>query len=232
MSSPRRFSEVSGFVLAGGASRRMGMDKARLPVGSERMVDRQIRLLRALCRSVAIIGPPDRFPQAGIPVYEDEIPGQGPLGGLYTGLCKARTEFSLFLSCDMPLMDARFLRYLCQQALVSQASATVPPPGTKGVYPLCAVLRRGVRSTVRASLAMGQKRVGRFFAKVRRRTISKAEFARAGFSPRIFYNANTPEDYEKVRRQFEAPRHLTVAAEREQWIYAPTPGRERLGSAI
>ena len=204
MSRPRRFSEVSGFVLAGGASRRMGFDKARLPLGAESMVDRQIRLLRAICRSVSIIGPPDRFPDAGIQVYEDEIPGQGPLGGIHTGLRRARTEFSLFLSCDMPLMDARFLRYLCEQALVSRASATVPPPWAKGVYPLCAVLRRRVLATVRSSLALGQNQVGRFFKKVQRRTISKAEFARAGFSPRIFYNANTPEEYEKVRRQFEA----------------------------
>jgi hypothetical protein len=79
---------------------------------------------------------------------------------------------------------------------------------------------------------MGQKRVGRFFAKAQRRSISKAEFARAGFSPRIFYNANTPEDYESVRRQFEAARQPTVVAEGKQWISAPTPGRERLGSAI
>jgi molybdopterin-guanine dinucleotide biosynthesis protein A len=204
MSRLRRFSEVSGFVLAGGASRRMGFDKARLPLGSESMVDRQIRSLRAICRSVSIIGPPDRFPDAGVPVYEDDIPGKGPLGGIHTGLRRARTDFSLFLSCDMPLMDARFLRYLCEQALVSRASATVPPPWAKGVYPLCAVLRRRVLSTVRSSLSLGQNQVGRFFKKVQRRTISKAEFTHAGFSPRIFYNANTPEEYEKVRRQIEA----------------------------
>ena len=180
----------------------MGMDKARLPVGSERMVDRQIRLLRALCRTVAIIGPPDKFPDAGIPVYEDEIPGQGPLGGLYTGLCKARTEFSLFLSCDMPLMEERFLRYLCEQALASRASATVPPPWKRGRYPLCAVLRRRALSRVRSCLASGQNQVGRIFSSSQRRTISKAEFARAGFSPRIFCNLNTPEEYERMRQQW------------------------------
>jgi molybdopterin-guanine dinucleotide biosynthesis protein A len=48
---------------------------------------------------------------------------------------------------------------------------------------------------------LGQNKVGRFFNKVQRRTISKAEFAQAGFSPRIFFNANTPEEYEKVRQQ-------------------------------
>ena len=202
MSGPRRFSEVSGFVLAGGPSRRMGFDKTRLPLGSERMVDRQIRLLRAICRSVSIIGPPDRFADTGIRVYEDEIPGKGPLGGIHTGLRRARTEFSLFLSCDMPLMEERFLRYLCEQALASRASATVPPPWRKGRYPLCAVLRRCALSRVRSCLALGQNQVGRFFSSSQRRTISKAEFARAGFSPRIFCNLNTPEEYERMRQQW------------------------------
>jgi len=232
MSSPRRFSEVSGFILAGGASRRMGIDKAKLLLGSESMVDRQIRLLRSFCGSVVIVGPPERFPDVDIQVYEDEIPGQGPLGGLHTGLRRARTEFSLFLSCDMPLMDVRFLRYLCRQAIVSRAPATVPSPGGKGAYPLCMVLRRSVLSTLRASLAMGQNRVGRFLKKVRRRTITRAEFARAGFSPRIFYNANTPEDYEKVRQQFEAIYRPTFVAERKPLIYAPAPGRERAHSEV
>jgi molybdopterin-guanine dinucleotide biosynthesis protein A len=191
----------------------MGFNKARLPLGSESMVDRQIRLLRAICRSVSIIGPPDRFPDAGIQVYEDEIPGQGPLGGIHTGLHRARTEFSLFLGCDMPLMDARFLRYLCEQALVSRASATLPPPWAKGLHPLCAVIRRRVLSTVRSSLTLGQNQVSRFLEKVQRRTISKAEFARAGFSLHIFYNANTPEEYEKVRRQLEVHSNQTVVAE-------------------
>jgi len=210
----------------------MGIDKARLLLGSESMVNRQIHLLRSLCRSVAIVGPLARFPDPGVQVYEDEIAGQGPLGGLYTGLRRARTEFSLFLSCDMPLMDAGFLRYLCRQALASRAAAIVPPPGAKGAYPLCMVLRRGVLSALCASLALGQNRVGRFLKKVRRRTITGVEFARAGFSPQIFYNANTPEDYEKVRRQFEALHQPAVVAERKPWIYAPTAGREQVHSAV
>jgi molybdopterin-guanine dinucleotide biosynthesis protein A len=204
MSGRRRFIEVSGFVVAGGESRRMGLDKGGLPFGRERMIERQIRLLRATCRSVSMIGPPYRFADAGVQIYEDEIPGKGPLGGIYTGLRRARTEFSLFLSCDMPFMEARFLRYLCEQALASPASATVPPPCGKGHYPLCVVLRRRVALRVRSCLASGRNQVGRFLSLCRPRTLSKAEFARAGFSPRIFCNLNTREEYEKARKQFEA----------------------------
>ena len=204
MSGRRRFSEVSGFVLAGGQSRRMGLDKARLRFGSERLVERQIRLLHAICHSVSIIGPPDRFADAGVQVYEDEIPGKGPLGGIYTGLQRARTEFSLFLSCDLPFTEARFLRYLCEQALASRALATVPPPWGKGRYPLCAILRRRVLLRIRSYLASGQNQVGRFLLNCQPRTISMAESARAGFFPRIFCNLNTREEYEMARQQFEA----------------------------
>ncbi len=200
MTGPHRFSEVSGFILAGGASRRMGIDKTQLPVGRERIVDRQIRLLRFVCASVSILGPRDKFADAAIQVFEDEVRGQGPLGGIYTGLRKSRSEFSLFVSCDMPLMEVRFLRYLCKQALASRALATLPPPTAKRRYPLCAVLRRRALWRVRHCLASGQTQVGLFFSRCPQRTISKAEFARAGFSPRIFYNVNTPEEYERLQQ--------------------------------
>jgi len=199
MSRQRRFSQVSGFILAGGTGRRMGFDKAHLPLGSESLLDRQIRLLRSVCRSVAILGPAARFANAGIPVYEDEISGRGPLGGICTGLRRARTELSLFLGCDMPLMEVRFLRYLCEQALESRVLATIPPPWEKGRYPLCAVLRRCALVMINSCLGSGRNQVGRFLARVPHRAISKAEFARQGFSTRIFCNLNTPEDYERVK---------------------------------
>jgi len=197
-----RFSAVTGFILAGGASRRMGTDKACLTFGPERVVDRQIRLLRAVCRTVAIIGPPARYAGTGTQVFEDEISGRGPLGGIHTGLLRARTEFSLFLGCDMPMMEERFLRYLCQQALASRALATVPPPWVEGRYPLCVVLRRSVLARIGFRLESGQNRVRGLFSRLPRRTVSRVEFARAGFSTRIFCNLNTPEDYERMRPQW------------------------------
>ena len=202
MSRPGRFSEVTGFVLAGGASRRMGTDKACLPVGRERLVDRQIRLLRAVCGTVAIIGPSAKLGDTGVQVYEDDLPGKGPLGGIHAGLQRVRTEFSLFLGCDMPLMQARFLRYLCEQAMGTTALATVPPRWTGGRYPLCIVLRRCALARVVACLESGQNQVGRFFLRIPRRPITKAEFARARFSTRIFWNLNTLEEYERVRQKW------------------------------
>lgn len=202
MSRPQRFSEVTGFVLAGGESRRMGTDKVCLRLGRERLVDWQIHLLRTVCGAVAVIGPAARLVDTGVQVYEDEIPGKGPLGGIHAGLRRARTEFSLFLGCDMPLMEARFLRYLCRQAMATTALATVPPSWTGGRYPLCIVLRRRALARVVACLESVQNQVGRLFLRIPRRPITKAEFAREGFSAHIFCNLNTPEEYERVRQKW------------------------------
>jgi molybdopterin-guanine dinucleotide biosynthesis protein A len=177
----------------------MGTDKACLRFGGERLVDRQIRLLRAVCRTVGIIGPSANFGGAGAQVYEDEIPGKGPLGGIHAGLRRARTEFSLFLGCDMPLMEARFLRYLCKHAMATPALATVPPPLSGGRHPLCVVLRRRALARVISCLESGQNQVGRFLSRIPRRVITEAEFARAGFVTRIFCNLNTPQEYERMR---------------------------------
>ena len=148
MSGPHPQSEVSGFVLADGTSRRMGVDKTRMLVCRERMVDRRIRLLRFVCAHVAIRGPRDKFADTAIQIHEDGIRGEGPLSGICTGLPKSRTEVRLFISCDMPFMEVRFLRYLCKQALASRALPTLPPPVIKGLYPLCAVFRRHALSRV------------------------------------------------------------------------------------
>lgn len=199
-----RFSEVTGFVLAGGASRRMGQDKAAIRLGQESMVERQIRLLHGVCRSMAVIGPPSNFECLSVPVYSDELPGRGPLGGILTGLHRTRTEFNLFLGCDLPFLEARFLSYLCQQAVWSGADVTVPAARVQGLQTLTAVYRRRALPAIRASLAAGENKVRRFFPRVCCRVIAWREIARAGFPPYIFDNMNTLADYQYAKTMLAA----------------------------
>jgi molybdenum cofactor guanylyltransferase len=196
----RRHTEITGFVLAGGASKRMGRSKAHLLIGHQTMIERQIRLVHSLCRSVAVLGPPEQFRGIGVPVLADRLPDRGPLGGLYTGLLHTHTEYNLFLSCDLPLMRVRFLCYLCGRALESGADATVPESRQHGFHPLCAVYRRRALWAIRASLLAGQNKVSSFFWRVRRQVLATKEIARAGFGVRVFDNMNTLEDYEAVKK--------------------------------
>lgn len=178
----------------------MGRPKQHLDLGGETMLERQLNLLHLAVGSVAILGQPGKLVTSNFPVYADRIPGLGPLGGIYTGLLVTHTEYNLFLSCDLPFMEAAFLRALCTRAIASGADVTVPV-GRGGRYePLCAVYRRRARPAIRASLLRGESKVSHFFSRVCCQAIRPDEIASAGFGRRIFTNVNTPAEYEEARK--------------------------------
>jgi molybdenum cofactor guanylyltransferase len=198
----RRFPYVAGFVLAGGASRRMGRPKHLLQFSGKTLLARQLDLLRCTCRSVTILASPENLlstGMSGFPAVKDRIPHCGPLGGIYTGLAISKTEYNLFLGCDLPLMENRFLRFLCERALAGEADVTIPVCGPDDYQPLCAVYRRRARAVIRASILRGDYKVTRFFRHVVCRKISFQELTHAGFDRRIFTNVNTPEEWMEIR---------------------------------
>lgn len=106
--------ELTGLVLAGGGSRRMGRDKATLLVDGERLVDRAVDRLSTVCARV-VVAPGARH-LAGLAVEQvpDTDPGRGPLGGLVAGLEVARTPLVAVLAVDMPNADPAVLSALAR----------------------------------------------------------------------------------------------------------------------
>jgi len=195
-----RFSNLTGFVLAGGDSRRMGRAKSELVLDGETMLERQIRVLRAVCRTVAVIGIPNSVSGLHVSAWTDEIPGRGPAGGIYSALLHARTEFNLILGCDLPFVDARFLRFLAQRALDSPADVTVPEARDLRIQPVSAVYRRRALAAVRSRLNAGLNKTQDLVYRLWPRVVSWREIARAGFPSRILANMNTPEEYEAAKQ--------------------------------
>jgi len=195
----RRFSNLSGFVLAGGESRRMGQPKHRLVLGGETLLERQLRLLRPVCRSVTVIGLSELPPDLRVSALPDELPGRGPLGGIFTGLLHTRSEYNLFVGCDLPFLATRFLHQLAGLALNGQADVTVPEDRQGRRQPLCAIYRRRALAVVRARLREGAHKTDGFFPRVRCRVITWREIASGGFPPHMFDNLNTPADYELAK---------------------------------
>lgn len=198
-------TELTGFVLTGGASRRMGTPKHELMLGGETLLARTLRRAMTVARPVMVLGPADRTRglDAGLAVraLPDELPGRGPLGAIYTGLSHTHTEFNLFLSCDLPFMDPRFLRYLAAIAHSTAADVTLARTPREGYQPLAAIYRRCALPAVRRSLASGQNKITAFFRRVNVTVIDWPELARAGFRPSIFDNLNTRGDYARAVRK-------------------------------
>lgn len=203
---PERFAQLTGFILAGGKSRRMGRPKQELELGGERLLDRAVRLLEAVCGRTAILGlaSPEgrRFELLRGPLeyYEDIRPGHGPLGGIYTGLSATRTEYNLFLGCDMPFVSASLLRVVVRRALDGRADATVCCSADGRIQRLGGVYRRRARGAVRAALDRGLDQVSAIYPRICCEVIGWRDLARARFPADVFTNINTPDDYLAVRR--------------------------------
>lgn len=201
-----RLNGLTGFVLVGGASRRMGCPKESLRIDGESMLERQIRRLRSVSSRVLVVGgAADYLEQFDVPIVPDAVAGRGPLGGIYTALVESRTEFNLILGCDLPCVTGHLLACLALRAMAEGSDVTVPVSRDGRLQPLCGVFRRRALYAVRTRLAMGENRLRGFFPRVQCTIIPWRELAAAGFRAPVFNNMNTPDDYEYARRRIEAP---------------------------
>ena len=187
-------NSITGFVLAGGESTRMGSDKAFLQLGNETLVARAMRLAGAVSGEVRIVGSAARFAGHGT-VVEDVFPKRGPLGGIHAALHSSGTDLNLVLAVDLPFVEPRLLDYIIARAHGCDAVVTVPR-ASGGWQPLSAVYRRAFAEAAETALAQGKNKIDALFALVKTEIIDEDELTRAGFSPAMFRNLNTPEDWE------------------------------------
>jgi len=150
--APGRFAELSGALLLGGASSRMGRDKAGLQVGAEASAVRLAHLLEGLCAEVLLVGgaPPAGAPGRRVP----DPPGpRCALRGLVAALEAARTERLLVLATDLLGVTPDLLLAL----LAWPEAAAVVPRDPEGSQPLCALYRPDrVRDEARRRLEAGE----------------------------------------------------------------------------
>ncbi len=126
---------VSGIILAGGKSRRMGRDKAFLDFDGKPLIAHVIERVRALCSDVFIVAnDAAAFAHFDTRVVSDVYPGKGSLGGIFSGLQAAREEYALAVACDMPFLNDALLCYLI--SLVPQFDVVIPrAPSPTGKTP-------------------------------------------------------------------------------------------------
>ncbi len=191
---------VTGFILAGGQSTRMGADKAFLQLGGETLLARLLKAVSAVAAEVRIVGSTAKFGDYAA-VVEDIYPHRGPLGGIHAALKHTATDLNLMLAVDLPFVEIRFLDYLISRARASRAAVTVPRAGG-GWQPLCAVYRRAFATVAEESLLKGRNKIDAVFADVEVETVEENELIGAGFSPSMFGNLNTPADWEQARNRW------------------------------
>ncbi len=196
-------ASVTGFVLAGGKSARMGRDKAFLAASGRSLLANALELAGSVAAEVRIVGEGAKFSGFGA-VVEDVYRDRGPLGGIHAALESSQTEMNLVLAVDLPFLDAQFLHYMIAAANGSEALVTVARIGTY-YEPLCAVYRRQFASLAAAALAANRNKVDALFAGIPLRVIGDQELERNGFSTSMFRNMNTPAEWRQAQHEFARP---------------------------
>ena len=179
---------VSGYVLVGGASRRMGRDKALLGYTGKPLVLTVAAAVRDATGNVSLLGDPVRYGHLGLPVIPDLISGQGPMSGLHAALndaSTAQTDWVLLVACDLPNLDAAFLRRLIESA--DSTTKCVAAQSENGLEPLCAVYHRNTLGEVESALRESRLRMRDLLARLGATGIPAAE--------RLVRNVNTVEDW-------------------------------------
>jgi molybdopterin-guanine dinucleotide biosynthesis protein A len=194
-------AELTAFVLAGGKSSRMGADKALLQLPGQTLLQRGLELARSVSEDVRIVGVREKFGEFA-PVVEDKYPNRGPLGGIHAALSATTNPFNLILAVDLPFLEKRFLLHLLAEARASGAVVTVPR-AAGGLQPLCAVYRREFAALAEQALAAGRNKIDTLYAQTTVRIIEEDELVRFAFSPAMFDNLNTPEEWERARQRLQ-----------------------------
>jgi molybdopterin-guanine dinucleotide biosynthesis protein A len=189
---------IAAAILAGGLAVRMGgANKAGLRIGSERIIDRQLRLLRQIADPVFIVAATaEPFRELQIEVVPDVVAGAGPLGGIYTALTASPRDRTLIVACDLPYLSLPLLERL---AAPSDADLVIPRT-ERGYEPLCAAWSAACAGPIRQRIQNGLLKTALVVEELRVEEIGPEVLASCDPHGLLFVNVNTPHDYERARR--------------------------------
>ncbi len=189
---------MTGAILAGGRSTRMGTNKALLEFGGMRIIEGLLAKVRPLFPEILIIADErDAYSDLGVPVLRDRIPGKGSLGGIYTAVYHGAFPQAFCIACDMPLASPAVIAHLRDLA---PGYDVVVPRTAEGYQPLHAVYAKTCLPHMEAMIQADRLKIDRLFPLVRVRTVEEPEVRPLDPTLRCFINVNTREELEAAVR--------------------------------
>jgi molybdopterin-guanine dinucleotide biosynthesis protein A len=187
--------DVAGAVLVGGESRRMGRDKARLPLAGVALAARALGVLRAVLVDVALVTGQERdYSDLDGVQIRDRFPGAGPLAGLEAACAWAGPRPAFLLACDLPMVGSDIVSRVLQGGATRRegSGAWARVAAWDGRWqPLCALYSPGCGGVAATLLAAGRRSVHDLLARIDVEFVSFDDV-----TPDPFLNVNTPADYE------------------------------------
>ena len=189
---------MTGVILAGGKSTRIGTNKAFLSINGQRIIDRIIDIFRDVFDDIIIVtNNPIEYLHLDLKIVTDIIPKKGALGGIYTGLFYATSQHIFVTACDMPFINKGFIEYVISKA---ENFDVVVPCSDDGLQPLHAVYSKRCQNHIEAAIQSNRLKIKDIYSKVRVKEISTEEIRHFDPQQSLFFNINYPDDLEKAKK--------------------------------
>lgn len=198
-----KIAGVTGVILAGGNSRRMGTNKALLKMGDTPLIEGVYRTLANLFNEVIIVtNTPEEYAFIPCRKVRDIHSGFGAIAGLHAGLTACLTERAFVTACDMPFLNPDLIRQLCNR--IEDVDAIVPLNAEGLREPLHTVYARTVVESVQQVIEQGEKSILTVLDRIRTRLVPPEDFCSINAAEESFRNVNTPQEYGGLQGSSEA----------------------------
>ncbi|MCJ7783332.1 MAG: molybdenum cofactor guanylyltransferase [Desulfobacterales bacterium] len=194
--------KITGIILSGGKSIRMGENKAFIQIEGVPIIKRIYDLFKELFQEVIIVtNQKELFSNFDSKIYSDLIPSKGALGGLYTGIFFSSFHHSFCVACDMPFIKKTVVQYLIED----MDDEDVIVPRTKdGLQPLHAIYSKNCVDPIRKSIDEGKSKIIDIYDQVNVKIVDEKDFLCFDPGRESFINVNTPEELLSIRRNRES----------------------------
>jgi molybdopterin-guanine dinucleotide biosynthesis protein A len=192
-------TDVTGILLGGGKSRRMGMDKRHLSVGDRTLLERSLSALSRVFHEVFVVIAQDSPAlEIATPVLRDLVPECGSLGGLYTGLRQSCTPYVFVVACDMPFLDPRVIRRFLHR---KDEWDIVMAKQQGRLHPMHALYSRQCLPVIEEMVRTRDFKIQRMVThpSLRVRIVEEADLRAIDPEGHGLMNVNTPADLESAR---------------------------------
>ena len=194
---------VTGVILAGGKSRRMGENKALMQLGNDSLIGHVIHRMRLITDELLLVtNNPPEYVHLDVPMHGDILPGTGALGGIYTGLTHASHDAVLCVACDSPFLEPKLLAYLV--SVLGEHDAVMPETFAHHndmqitLQTLCAAYSKRCLPIIELMLRDSELRVHALQERAHIKRVSPEIWKAFDSDGMSFFNINTPEDFERA----------------------------------
>lgn len=185
--------DVTGIILAGGKSSRMGADKGLQELCGKPLIQYAIDALSGLCSTIIISSSSEAYQALGYKVVGDVFPGIGPMGGIYSALKQSKTDMNLVLSCDLPFVTQELMSYILQNS--NGFKVTIPWMGGQHYEPLCGFYHLSTLDQIGDYIKNANYKLPDLFEEISINKLdinNKSEF----YKEYLFFNVNSKNDLE------------------------------------